>query len=140
MLQELKVLEDRYKQITTLLSDPNLSSSPHKIKELTRERSELEPVVRKYDEYKRVVQELTETKSILSDGQTEPDLKRLAEAELDQLKEKKDWLEQELKKLLLPKDPSDEKNVILEIRPEPEETRLLFCPGPSEDVYPVCRA
>jgi len=116
MLQELKVLEDKYKQITALLSDPNISSSPQKIKELARERSELEPVVRKYDEYKKVVQEIRETQSMLSDGQSDPDLKRLAEAELDQLKEKKDRLEQELKKLLLPKDPNDEKNVILEIR------------------------
>ncbi|MBC7349255.1 MAG: peptide chain release factor 1 [Candidatus Aminicenantes bacterium] len=116
MLQELKTLEDKYKQITALLSDPNISANPQKIKELSRERSELEPLVRKYEDYKKVVRELRETESILSDAQSEPELRRLAEAELSHLREKKDQLEQELKKLLLPRDPNDEKNVILEIR------------------------
>ncbi|HAR35530.1 MAG TPA: peptide chain release factor 1 [Acidobacteria bacterium] len=116
MLQELKTLEDKYKQITALLSDPHISANPQKIKELSRERSELEPLVRKYEDYKKVVRELRETESILSDGQAEPELRRLAEAELSHLREKKDRLEQELKKLLLPRDPNDEKNVILEIR------------------------
>ncbi|MCR4395673.1 MAG: peptide chain release factor 1 [Candidatus Saccharicenans sp.] len=116
MLQELKALEDKYKQITALLSDTNISSNPQKIKELSRERSELEPLVRKYEDYKKVVRELRETESILTDGQSDPELRRLAESELSQLKEKKDRLEQELKKLLLPRNPNDEKNVILEIR------------------------
>lgn len=116
MLQELKIIEDRYQQLTALLSDPNISSNPHKIKELLRERSELEPVVKKLDEYKKVVREFRETESILADSKSDPELKRLAESELNRLKECKERLEQELKKLLLPRDPNDERNVILEIR------------------------
>ncbi|MGB9893059.1 MAG: peptide chain release factor 1 [Candidatus Saccharicenans sp.] len=116
MLQELKAVEEKYNHLTVLLSDPNISSNPQKIKELARERSELEPLVRKYDEYKKVVRDLEETEAIFSDSKSDPELRRLAESELEHLKEKKEQLEKELKKLLLPKDPNDEKNVILEIR------------------------
>lgn len=116
MLQELKALEDKYRQIIVLLSDPNISSNPQKVKELSKERSELEPLVRRYEEYKKVVRELRETEILLADGQSDLELRRLAEAELSNLKVKKELLERELKKLLLPRDPNDEKNVILEIR------------------------
>jgi peptide chain release factor 1 len=109
MLQELKAVEEKYNQITALLSDPNLSSNPQKIKELARERAELEPLVKKYEEYKRVQKELDESR-------VDPELKDLAEKELLRLKELKEELEKELKRMLLPKDPNDEKNVILEIR------------------------
>ncbi|MGB9835805.1 MAG: peptide chain release factor 1 [Candidatus Saccharicenans sp.] len=116
MLQELKAVEEKYNQITALLSDPNISSNPQKIKELARERAELEPLVKKYEEYKKVQQDLEESRSILNDAQADQELKELAETELDRLKELKEQLEKELKKMLLPKDPNDEKNVILEIR------------------------
>jgi len=116
MLQELKILEEKYNQIAALLLDPSLASSPQKIKELARERAELEPLVKKYDEYKKIQKDLEESRAILSDSQTDSELKSLAEAELGRLKTKKEELEQELKKMLLPKDPNDEKNVILEIR------------------------
>lgn len=116
MLQELKTVEEKYNQITALLSDPNISSNPQKIKELARERAELEPLVKKYEEYKKVQKELEESKSLLNEPQADPDLKELAEAELSRLKELKEELEKELKMMLLPKDPNDEKNVILEIR------------------------
>lgn len=116
MLQELKTVEEKYNQITALLSDPNISSNPQKIKELARERAELEPLVKKYEEYKKVQHDLEESRSILNDAQADQELKELAETELDRLKELKEQLEKELKKMLLPKDPNDEKNVILEIR------------------------
>jgi peptide chain release factor 1 len=116
MLQELKAIEEKYNQITALLSDPNIASNPQKIKDLARERAELEPLIKKYEEYKRVQKDLKESSTILSDAQTDPELKHLAEAELDRLREKEEELEKELKKMLLPKDPNDEKNVILEIR------------------------
>ncbi|MGB4704798.1 MAG: peptide chain release factor 1 [Candidatus Saccharicenans sp.] len=116
MLQELKVIEERYNQITALLSDPAIASNPARVKELARERSELEPLVRKYEQYRKVVQDLNEAEAILAEGRADPELKKLAESELDQLKEKKENLEKELKRMLLPRDPNDEKNVILEIR------------------------
>jgi len=116
MLQELKAVEEKYNQITALLSDPNISSNPQKIKELARERAELEPLVKKYEEFKKVQKDLEESRTILNEAQADQELKELAEVELNRLRELKEELEKELKKMLLPKDPNDEKNVILEIR------------------------
>jgi peptide chain release factor 1 len=116
MIRELRGVKDRYNQITALLSDPKLSSNPQKIRELSRERSELEPIIRQYEDYKKTVSNIKEAEDILTDSKSDHDLRRLAESELEQLREKKDLLEQELKRLLLSKDPNDEKNVILEIR------------------------
>ncbi|MDD8019927.1 MAG: peptide chain release factor 1 [Acidobacteriota bacterium] len=116
MLQELKTVEEKYRQVISLLSDPAITAHPQKIKELARERTELEPLVRKYEEFKKVEKELKESTAILADDSSDPELKHLAEAELESLKSKKDSLEKELKVMLLPKDPNDEKNVILEIR------------------------
>ncbi|MBC7363411.1 MAG: peptide chain release factor 1 [Candidatus Aminicenantes bacterium] len=116
MLQELKAVEEKYNQITALLSDPNISSNPQKIKDLARERAELEPLVKKYEEYKKVLKELDESRALLNEPQVDQELKDLAEKELIRLKELKEELEKELKRMLLPKDPNDEKNVILEIR------------------------
>ena len=116
MLQELKTVEERYRQVISLLSDPAITSNAQKIKELARERAELEPLIKKYEEFKKVGKDLEESSSILSDAGSDPELRRLAEAELELLKSKKNSLEQELKVMLLPKDPNDEKNVILEIR------------------------
>ncbi len=116
MLRELRAVEDRYKQITALLSDPNISSNPQKIKDLARERSELEPLIKKYEEYKKVIRDMEQAESILGEARHDQELKNLAEEELRELKEQKARLETELKRLLLPKDPNDEKNVIMEIR------------------------
>ncbi|MCI4444754.1 MAG: peptide chain release factor 1 [Candidatus Aminicenantes bacterium] len=116
MLQELKSVEEKYNELTALLSDPNVSTNPQKIKELARERAELEPLVKKYQEYKKIQKELEDSKALLSDPGAEQELKTLAESEMERLKKKAEELERELKMMLLPKDPNDEKNVILEIR------------------------
>jgi peptide chain release factor 1 len=81
---------------------------------LSKEQSELEPIVTKFREYKKIVKEIEELEEILKSG--DADLKEIAEDELQNLKKIKPRIEQELKILLLPKDPRDEKNVILEIR------------------------
>ncbi|MHB8174266.1 MAG: peptide chain release factor 1, partial [Nitrospirota bacterium] len=77
---------------------------------------ELSPVVEKYREYQDVEKAILEAEEIINDKKTDPDFKELAQAELEDLKEKKAVLEQELKLLLVPKDPNDEKNIFLEIR------------------------
>ncbi|MCD6517440.1 MAG: peptide chain release factor 1 [Candidatus Aminicenantes bacterium] len=116
MLQDLESIRERYNKLTSSLSDPEFISDPQKIKEASKERSELEPIVRKYETYKRVLDEIKDSQEILNSPDTEEDLKELAREELSKLKEKKKGLEEELRVLLLPKDPNDEKNVILEIR------------------------
>jgi len=116
MLQELESIEEKYYQLTRSLSDPALISDPQKIKEVSKELASLEPIIKKYEDYKRVNSEIKETEEILADPESESDLKKLAETEREELLERKERLEKELKILLLPKDPNDERNVLLEIR------------------------
>ncbi len=116
IVDELENLEGKYRRLTLSLSDPALISAPQKIKEIAKERAELEPLVKKYEEFKRVKSEIRQSEDIIADRQAEPDLRSLAEAELKELREKELKIEAELKLLLLPKDPYDEKNVFLEIR------------------------
>ncbi len=116
MIQELQALEDKYRQLTASLSEPSSLSNPQKLRDLAKERAELEPVVRKFDEWKRVRQGLVDARHLLADPGAEPELRALAEGELEELGPREKSLAAELRTMLLPKDPYDEKNVILEIR------------------------
>lgn len=116
MIQELESIKEKYRQLTLSLSDPALISDPEKIKKIARERADLELLVKKYEDYQKIKKDIAESKEILDDPRSESELKKLAEAELKELTQKEERIEQELKILLLPKDPNDEKNVLLEIR------------------------
>jgi len=116
MLQELEEIKQKYQKLTLSLSDPAISSNPQKIKQIAKERADLEPMVKRYEEYQKIQKDIEESEEILEDPQSESELKNLAEAELQDLREKEEKLTKELKILLLPKDPNDEKNVFLEIR------------------------
>lgn len=116
MLQELDTIKEKFQRLTESLSDPDVISDPKKIKELSIERSELEPVVKKYDRYQELMEELEGSQEILSDPNADQELKDLAKDELEVLQAEKNKLESELKMMLVPKDPRDKKNVILEIR------------------------
>lgn len=116
MLPELESVEAKYRQLTRALSDRALVSNPQKIKEISKERADLEPLVKKFEGYKRILKNIQEAKDILADAKAEPEWKSMAEAELQQLEARAEALAKELKVLLLPKDPLDEKNVFLEIR------------------------
>ena len=116
MLQELLKIKEKYRQLTESLSDPSLVSNPQKIKKIAKERAELEPVVKKFEAYEKILKGIRDSEEILDDTTAEPDLKKLAEEELEQLQEKEDEVKEELRILLLPKDPNDERDVIMEIR------------------------
>ncbi len=116
MLEELENIKEKYDTLTLSLSDPALASLPHKIKEISKKRAELEPIVKKYEAYKKIQEELKGLREILEDQKADPELKKIADSELKELLEKEDKIKSELKILLLPKDPNDEKDVILEIR------------------------
>jgi peptide chain release factor 1 len=116
MIQELQALEAKYRQLTQSLSDPAFSGNPQKIRDMAKERAELEPVVRKFEEWKRVRQGIEDARHLLADSAAEPELRRMAEGEIELLGKRDKSLESELRTLLLPKDPYDEKNVIIEIR------------------------
>ena len=116
MRQDLENIEEKYHQLTEALSDPALVSDPQKIRKISKRLAELEPVVKKFEVYKKVLKDIKDSEEILSDSSAEPDLKELAEVELKELGEKREILRGEIQILLLPKDPNDEKDVIMEIR------------------------
>ena len=116
MIQELQAAEEKYRQLTASLSDPASLSNPQKVRDLAKERAELEPVVRKFEEWKRVRRGLEDARHLLADPSAEPELRKLAEGEIEELGPKEKTLAAELRTMLLPRDPYDEKNVILEIR------------------------
>lgn len=115
MLDKLDSIEERYEQLSVKMSDPEVISQQDMWRKLVKEHSDLEPIVTKYREYKEVVRQKNDVLAMIKEtGDVE--LKELAQQELDELKEREDKLEEELKRLLLPKDPNDERNVIMEIR------------------------
>lgn len=103
---------ERYNELTTLLSDPNVSSDIKKMTALSKEQSNLEPIKEKTLEYFSTLEQIEENRLLLEDEE----LGELAKEELKSLEPHKDLLEDEIKLLLLPKDPNDERNIFLEIR------------------------
>ncbi len=116
MFQELESIREKYRQLTLSLSEHAFAGKPQKLKEISKERAELEPIIQKSEEYQKVQKSIRESKEIIGDPEADRELKQLAETELAELAQKEKKLEEEIRILLLPKDPNDEKNVILEIR------------------------
>ena len=112
MFQKLEAVEKRYEELNKLISDPEMIAKQSEWQKLMKEHSDIQEVVEKYREYKKVNEALEEAKEMLSDK----DLKDLAEIQMEEAKEKLPKLEEEIKLLLIPKDPNDDKNVICEIR------------------------
>ena len=112
MFQKLEDVEKRYEELNKLISDPEVISNQNEWKKLMKEHSDIEDVVFKFREYKQVKQTFEDAKEMLND----PELKELAEMEMLEAKDKLPEIEEELKFLLIPKDPNDDKNVICEIR------------------------
>lgn len=115
MLDKLQSLEDRYEELTELLSRPEVISDPARFQKYAKSHADLTGIVDVYREYKSVVRQLEETRFMLTEDQEEEFRQMLAE-ELTQLQENQVVLEHRLKVLLLPRDPNDDKSVIMEIR------------------------
>lgn len=116
MFEKLKSVEDRFEEISLKLSDPNVVSDREAFTKLMKEHKNLDPIVAKFREYKTAKNDEDEAKQLLDDEKTDRELRELAEEELRSAKEKAEKCAEELKILLLPKDPNDDKNVIVEIR------------------------
>jgi peptide chain release factor 1 len=114
MLEKLKTIENKYEELTRLLMDPEVLSKRAELQKYSKEQAELLPLVEKIKEYGTLLSGIEEAEDLLSSSDN--DLRELAQAEIDELKKKKPQIEEELKIMLLPKDPRDEKNVIIEIR------------------------
>ena len=112
MFDNLEEIEKKYIDLTEKISDPEVISNQNEWRKMMKEHSNIEPIVEKYREYKSTQKNLEEAKEMMNDKE----LKDLAEEEMLSAKEKLPKLEEELKMLLIPKDPDDDKNVICEIR------------------------
>ena len=114
MFDRLEQLEDRYKELEKDLSDPSLVSDQARYQKITKQHRDMEPVIERFREYKRVRDGIAEAKLMLTED--DEDMKAMAQEELAGLETRLPEIEEQLKIMLLPRDPNDEKNVVLEIR------------------------
>lgn len=116
MFDKLEVFKTRYDEINELLYDPNVVSDQEKYTALMKEQKNLTPIVEKYEEYKKAKLDLEEARQLLDGGGLDRDFKEMVEVEIENSREVIEKTSEELKILLLPKDPNDDRNVIVEIR------------------------
>ncbi|MBV8113191.1 MAG: peptide chain release factor 1 [Silvibacterium sp.] len=114
MFERLEQTEARYESLGQQLADPEILSDQQKYQKITKQHRDLGPVVEKYREYKQITQGIADAKAMMQES--DPELRAMAQEELLTLEERAPTIEEDLKILLLPKDPNDEKNVIIEIR------------------------
>lgn len=116
MFDKLQGIEDKLEKINSSLCDPEVVSNQEEYKKLMREAKTLTPIVEKFREYKKANSDLTEAKEMLADSSLDKEFRDIASEEAAEAQKKTEGLKEELKVLLLPKDPNDYKNVIVEIR------------------------
>lgn len=115
MYDRLQTVEDRYDELNELLSDPDVVSDPKRLRDLSKEQSGITATVETYREYKNINEQIDETRELLGE-KLDDEMREMAKEEFAELQKEKADLEERLKLLLVPKDPNDDKNVILEIR------------------------
>ncbi|WP_166243484.1 peptide chain release factor 1 [Paenibacillus turpanensis] len=115
MLDRLQALADRYDKLSELLCDPDVANDTKKLREYSKEQSDLQETYETYQEYKTVSEQLSDAKAMLGE-KLDDEMREMVKMEIDELSERKEELEAKIKILMLPKDPNDDKNVIVEIR------------------------
>ena len=127
MFDKLNFLEEKYRELNQLISDPDVIADQERWRRLMKEQKDLTPIVEKYKEYKKAKETIEESLELLG-TKLEKDFEELVKQELEEAKQSIGTIEEELKILLLPKDPNDDKNVIVEIRAGAGgEEAALFC-------------
>lgn len=115
MLDKLQAIEERFEEVGQLIVQPDATSDMKKYTKLSKEYKELQKIVDKYHQYQNVLDHIKSAKSVLM-AEKDPEFREMAKAEIDQLEPKREQLEEQLKTMLIPKDPNDSKNAVLEIR------------------------
>ncbi len=115
LLKKLDLIQIRFEEVSTLITDPDIISDMSRYVKLNKEYKDLEEIVNAYKAYQNTVDNIKNAKELLA-SETDPEYREMAELELDELGPKKEELEEKIKFLLIPKDPEDDKNVILELR------------------------
>lgn len=116
LLDKLKSVEQTFHELTRRLADPDVASDPGEFQRLAKARSSLEETVDAFEDWKKAQSDLMGARQILKESSSDPELREMASLEVEELESKSDYLETRLKVLLLPRDPNDEKNIMLEIR------------------------
>ncbi len=128
MFDKLEIFESRYEELNQKLYDPSVVSDPAQYQEIMKETSSLQPLVKKYREFKRAKSDFAEAHDLLEGGGLDKEFREMVQEELEQARQAQETLSEELKILLLPKDPNDGRNVIVEIRGGAGgEEAALFC-------------
>ena len=115
MYEKLDLIEKRYEELNRLMADPKVATDPDRLREYAQEQAEIEELVQKYRQYKATERELSETRAML-EGELDEEMQALIKEEIERLEERREALLNELRLMLIPKDPRDERNVIVEIR------------------------
>lgn len=115
MLDRLQALADRYEKLSELLCDPDISSDPKRLRELSKEQSDLQEAYDAFTEYKQVSEQLEDAK-LMQAEKLDDEMREMVKMEIDELSTRKAELDEKIRLVLLPKDPNDDKNVIVEIR------------------------
>ena len=126
MLNKLASVEERFEEICQMLYDPAVIADLEQYSSLLKEHKNLEPIITKFREYKAADETLRESRAMLDEGGLDKDFREMVQEEYENAKESTATLYEELKILLLPKDPNDDRNVIVEINVDPE---LILCQG-----------
>lgn len=116
MFEKLSFIEERYHELSEQISDPAIIADQEKFRKLCKEQSDITPIVEKYREYQKLTQDMEDSEAMLADGGLDKELREMAEEEIAACRKSLEQINEELKILLLPKDPNDDKNVIVEIR------------------------
>jgi peptide chain release factor 1 len=115
MLEKLAAVEARYNELNNLMASPNVATNPELLRKYGQEQATLEPMVNAYRRYRDVLAQLDDAYEMMAE-ETDDDMRAMVREEVDKLEPEKDKLEQKLQLMLLPRDPNDEKNVIVEVR------------------------
>ncbi len=117
LIEQLKNVEATFQELTVRLADPDVATDPAELQRIAKARSSLEATVQTFHEWQKLTRELKQTEELLREvASDDPELEAMARAELEQLRVRQEQLEEKLTLLLLPRDPNDEKNIMLEIR------------------------
>jgi peptide chain release factor 1 len=116
LLEKLESVEQTFQELTRRLGDPDIATNPDELQKVAKMRSSLEETVLAYDLWKKTKEELVGAKEIYKTSNNDPELKEMAALEIEELEQKLEDLEKQLKILLLPRDPNDDRNIMLEIR------------------------
>ncbi len=128
MFEKIEIFSKRYDELNNRLYDPSVAADPNEYSKVMKEFKSIEAIVLKYREYKEILKAMDEAREIIEDSSSDKDFREMAMAEIDDCKEKLPEITEELKILLLPKDPNDSRNVIMEIRGGAGgEEAALFC-------------